>query len=90
MELNYNRDLLKSVLTMLNEHDERCREIVAKEVVIFNSKYASTQKHDSPESTDPKYYELARANFTIHTDDRQLRERFEAIKACILKHKEGD
>jgi hypothetical protein len=87
MELNYNRDLLKSVLTMLKEHDMECGEMVADKIVIFNSKYTTKQKDDTALSSDPKYYELAHADFTIHTDDQLLKERFDAIKKCILKNR---
>jgi len=87
MELNYNRDLLKSVLTMLKEHDESCREIGAEKIVIFNSKYAVAQQSDTPQSTDPKYHELARADFTIHTDDQLLKEKFDAIKRTIMHNR---
>ena len=88
MELNYNRDLLKSVLTMLKEHDENCREIHAEKIVIFNSKYA-TPAPDTRQPTDPKYSELSKADFVIHTDDQVLREKFEAIKKSILKNRKN-
>ncbi len=39
MELNYNRDLLKSLLTQLNRHDEACKMMLAEKVVVFHSKY---------------------------------------------------
>jgi len=86
MELNYNRDLLKSVLTMLREHDESCREIKAEKIVIFNSRYAApSQNTEAP--TDPKYTELSHADFVIHTEDKILKEKFEAIKKTILDNR---
>jgi hypothetical protein len=88
MELNYNRDLLKSVLTMLREHDESCREIKADKIVIFNSRYAApTQNNET--KTDPKYHELSRADFLIRTEDKALKEKFEAIKKTILSNQDN-
>ncbi|MEA3418594.1 MAG: hypothetical protein U9Q90_04265 [Campylobacterota bacterium] len=89
MELNYNRDLLKSVLTMMGEHDPECSEMKAEKVVIFNSKYHSSVPKEHP-STDPKYTELAKADFTVQTDDVTLREKFEIIKKRILANREID
>ena len=88
MELNYNRDLLKSVLTMLGEHDQTCRQMRADNIVIFNSKY-HTPEQEKPALTDPRYHELARANFLIQTDDREIREKFESIKKRILDNREN-
>lgn len=87
MELHYNRDLLKSVLTMMSEHDTECSGIQANNVVIFNSRYhaPSTQK---ALQTDPKYHELSYADFTIETKDKALREKFEAIKKRILGNRD--
>jgi len=87
MELNYNRDLLKSVLTMLKEHDESCREIKAEKIVIFNSKYAAPVQNSNPK-TDPKYLELARADFIIQAKDEAIKEKFDAIKKCILNNQD--
>ena len=87
MELNYNRDLLKSVLTMLAEHDKSCREIKAEKIVIFNSRYAApAEKREPP--TDPKYHELARADFVIQSEDEAIKEKFDAIKKCILDNQD--
>ena len=87
MELNYNRDLLKSVLTMLKEHDKSCREIKAEKIVIFNSRYATPTQNNKP-ATDPKYHELAKADFVIYTEDEAIKEKFEAIKKSILDNQD--
>ncbi len=72
---------------MLRDHDENCREIYAEKIVIFNSKYAAAStKKELP--TDPKYDELAKADFDIRTDDQVLKDKFEAIKRCILDNRE--
>ena len=88
MELNYNRDLLKSVLTMLKEHDENCREMGAENIIIFNSKYAA-KPLEATTTEDPKYNELARAEFMIQTDDKDLKEKFDSIKMHILKNRKN-
>lgn len=88
MELNYNRDLLKSVLTMLGEYDETCRQMSAENIVIFNSKY-HTPAQEEPPSTDPKYHELAQADFLIQSDDQSIREKFESIKKRILDNRKN-
>ena len=88
MELNYNRDLLKSVLTMLGEYDKTCSQMSADNIVIFNSKYHMPAREE-PTTTDPRYHELARADFVIQTDDREIREKFESIKKRILDNKEN-
>ncbi len=86
MELNYNRDLLKSVLTMLREHDTSCSQLEAEKVAIFNSKYfAPTTKENH--SSDPKYFELSSADFLIQTDDKILHEKFESIKNHIISNR---
>ena len=72
---------------MLKEHDESCKEMEAEKIVIFNSKYAVPQLPDAPQPTDPKYYELAKADFVIHTDDQLLKEKFDAIKKTILSNR---
>jgi hypothetical protein len=89
MELNYNRDLLKSVLSMIEEHDPECSGVQADNIVIFNSKYRSVIA-EKDHLTDPKYTELANADFTIQTDNIALKEKFETIKKRILANKETD
>lgn len=86
MELNYNRDLLKSVLTMVRKHDAGCSQLEAEKVAIFNSKYYAPSAKES-QSSDPKYFELANADFLIQTDDTILREKFESIKKHIIRNR---
>ena len=72
---------------MLKEHDESCREIEAERIVIFNSKYAAGHDKESAEATDPVYSELSCGEFDIHTEDQALREKFDAIRKCILENR---
>jgi hypothetical protein len=83
MELHYNRDLLKSVLTQLASHTRECAMLQAEEVVVFHSKYRSIVKEEREEETVPYYNELASDSFEILSDDRELKARFEKIKESI-------
>jgi len=83
MELHYNRDLLKSVLTKLASLDKACTMLQAQKVVIFYSKYRSVFKEDRTQETVPYYEELASSDFTIDTQDPELQKSFEKIKETI-------
>ena len=85
MELNYNRDLLKSVLTQLSSIDSACKMMQADKVVVFHSKYRSIVKDEPTESTVPYYNELASSEFVIENQDAEIKEKFEQIKAQIKK-----
>ena len=86
MELNYNRDLLKSILNMISDNDKECKDMRVSSVVVFNSKYhKQIPKEDI--KTDPKYMELSTGEFTIESSDRDIIERFEAIKKQILNNR---
>ena len=47
MELNYNRDLLKSILTQMASLDTECKMMKADKVVVFHSKYRSMVKEEA-------------------------------------------
>ena len=81
MELNYNKDLLKSLLTQLSTHDKTCEMMTASKVAIFHSKYHPVEKENI--STVPYYNELASADFEIKSDDAELVAKFEQIKEHI-------
>lgn len=85
MELNYNRDLLKDILTLLRNKDEKCKSIKASKVVLFNSKHNSILKKEKPYDSVPHYKEMAWGNFTIQSEDEKMLEAFETIKASIAK-----
>ena len=87
MELNYNRDLLKSVLTQLGNHDTTCEMMQAKDVVIFHSKYHPVEKEKVDENTIPYYNELASTDFDIESDDADIITKFEQIKTQIKCNK---
>lgn len=83
MELNYNRDLLKSLLTQLNTYDPACQAMSAKKVVIFHSKYHAMPEEKASITTVPHYHERSSGTFTLPTDEN-LKESFERIQALIL------
>jgi hypothetical protein len=88
MELNYNRDLLKSVLTQLSSLDPACKMMKADKVAIFHSKYRPVVKEVEKESTVPYYHELASSEFIINGQDEDLKKKFEAIKELITKQRQ--
>ena len=79
MELNYNRDLLKELLTQFTALEQSCKMMEADKVGIFDSKFHTPPPRKTQNDTIPRYYEQATSNFTIETDDMELREKFEAI-----------
>ncbi len=86
MELNYNRDLLKSLLTQLNQYDSVCKMMIASKVVVFHSKYHAMPEKKHSISTVPHYLERADGIFQT-PEHTSLKESFERIKALITCNK---
>lgn len=86
MELNYNKDLLKSLLNMMGTHNLDCSNLKASKVVIFNSKFHNNRPKPK-EITEPKYNELSTGDFKICSDNSKIIEKFEAIKKQIMKNR---
>ncbi len=89
MELNSNKDFLKSILTKLINEDEECKDLKASKIVLFNTyggrrKYIKNKKEEIID-TIPRYKERALGNFKIETDDEDLKQRFIDIKKLIQK-----
>ena len=82
MELNYNRDLLKSLLTQLTTHNDACKMMQAEKVVVFHSKYHPMPQEKASDETIPHYEERAQGNFETPNDEA-LKEKFERIKEII-------
>lgn len=82
MELNYNKDLLKSLLTQLDKHGKACEMMQAEKVVIFHSKYYAMPQEKISYATIPHYHERAKGDFET-PEDKELKEKFERIKALI-------
>jgi len=87
MELHYNQDLLKNLLTLLSNQDKRCKRVKADKIVLFNSKYRSIIKQNHKEDTVPHYSEMALGEFTIKSKDWQIVDAFNRIKASINKNR---
>jgi len=83
MELNYNKDLLKNLLSILVKQDEKCQNLKASKVVLFNSKHMSIIKEEKLEETVPHYREMALGDFTIESEDTELLNAFNKIKESI-------
>jgi hypothetical protein len=83
MELNYNKDLLKSILTQLGKHDTECEMMQASKVAVFHSKYHPIKKEVENISTVPYYNELASTDFEIVSDDEDIIAKFKQIKEQI-------
>lgn len=84
MELNYNKDLLKSLLSMLAQQDEKCQNLSVTKVVLFNSKNHQFVKSVSSYNSVPHYKEMAEGEFKIESDDEELKKAFEAIRKSII------
>jgi hypothetical protein len=82
MELNYNRDLLKSLLTQLNTYDEKCKMMLASKVVVFHSKYHAMPEKKASYISVPHYHERAQGVFEL-PEEAALKESFKRIKALI-------
>ena len=83
MELNYNKDLLKSILTMLSQQDSKCSHLLASKVVLFNSKHLSIIKEKKISTTITYYHEMAEGDFEIESSDKEIVEAFNSIKSSI-------
>ena len=85
MELNYNKELLKSVLALLAQEDEKCQNITASKVVLFNSRNHQFVKKESSYQSIPYYQEMALGDFSIQSEDKELLQAFENIRQSISK-----
>lgn len=83
MELNYNKDLLKDVLTQLVTHDNKCNMMQADKVVVFHSKYHPVSKEKENVLTIPYYTELSSSHFPIESNDDEIIKKFQQTKEHI-------
>jgi hypothetical protein len=86
-ELNSNQDLLKSILTMLINMDEKCKKLKASRIVLFNSKYNNVRKEMKMKETIPRYKEKALGRFVVEIHDKELEKTFIEIKDLIIKNR---
>ncbi len=85
MEMNYQKEILISILDILAKQEEKCQRLKAKKVVFFNSKHISIIKEKKIESTVPHYKEMAQGEFSIKSEDKELIKAFEAVRDSIEK-----
>ena len=78
MELDYNRDLLKSILIGLSKHDKQCIFPEIKKVEFFISKHY-LPKITNDLDTVPHYGEKAQGNFQFDYHDEELKTIFSRI-----------
>ncbi len=91
MELNYNKELLTSLLATLVEHDSSCSDLQANSVILFNSKYATLPEQDADRESIPHYHELSDGAFEDNSSDPDLHEQFERLRATIRRNRQrGD
>ena len=88
MELNYNKDVIKSLLRVFAQINPECKFMSVDKIIVFESKY-SISKLDNKDNEDtiPRYPESAEGNFRILARDRELREHFEKIKDDIKRNR---
>jgi hypothetical protein len=87
MELNYNKEVLKEVLTQFISIEKNCDMLQADKVVIFHSKYHKPPTEAAVASTVPHYQEMAEGDFEVQTTDTKLQEKFEQTKKLIEKNR---
>jgi len=85
MELNYNKDLLKNLLTMLTKQDKKCQYLTVDKVILFNSNIKTITKQGEIEDTVPYYKEMALGEFEIESEDIEIIEAFNRIRDSIEK-----
>ncbi|HFC03749.1 MAG TPA: DUF721 domain-containing protein [Nitratifractor salsuginis] len=89
MELNYNQDVLKSLLRTLMEARPDCAFMAADRIVIFHSKYHPMPGGSEKSETVPRYREAADGAFRLPESDPELREAFLRIREHI-RRKRGE
>ncbi len=89
MELNYNKDVIKSLLRVFAQYNPQCEFMNVSKIIVFESKYSITSKESitKAEETIPRYSELSTGNFDINIKNEELKEYFEKIKKDILKNR---
>ena len=83
MELNYNKDVIKSLLTPFRRSQKQCSFMKAEDVIFFVSKYAHDPVEASHAQSVPRYSELADGEFEAKLSDSELAERFERIREIV-------
>ncbi len=85
MELNYNKELLKSLLSTLVEHEEECAFMETEKIIIFVSGFHRAEEKISTE-TVPRYAERAKGDFSAEPSNGRLKEIFDKIRRDIARN----
>lgn len=85
MELNYNKNLFKSLLVTVQKYAPECAKYQADKVVVFNSKFHMPKDNDRAD-TVPYYNELSSGEFSMEFDDDKIREKFEKSIELIKRN----
>jgi len=83
MELSHHTQMLLEILDSMLSYDDGCHFMKAQKVVLFHSKYAPSQHHTECD-TIPRYSELSSGHFKVNIENKELKKRFEEIRALIL------
>ena len=89
MELNYNKDLIKSLLSQIATYDKACKNVFEEvnDVKFFISKFHKQREFKIDLNTIPFYQELSTGNFEIKVKNEKLKEIFLKIKEDIEKNR---
>ncbi len=88
IEIDNNRDLLKSLLKDISKYDSSCNFSNITHITTFISNFnASDLKSQNQEETIPHYDELSEGEFEIDEIDEDLKTIFEKIKQNIKCNK---
>jgi len=88
MELNYNQDVLKSLLRAWVRERPECRFMEAEKVVVFLSRYHQPPEGEEDRPTIPRYHEQASGEFSLPEGDEALAESFDRIRKWIRRNRE--
>ena len=80
MEVNYNKTLIKELLTLLQKRDETCKEIEVKGIKAYSKFLPPPKKSTKPKDT---YLEKAHGEFI---ESQNFQELFFKIKEAIKKN----
>ncbi len=89
MELNYNKDLIKSLLSQIATYDKDCKKLFEsiENVQFFVSKYYQPKDININLDTIPFYQELSSGKFEIKVKNDKLKEIFLKIKEDIKRNR---
>jgi len=83
MELNYNKDVIKTLLSTFANSKKECDFLKdVKSITIFNSKFYPVKREET-QSTIPYLPEKSKGEFEINVDDEKIKKKLLEIKNII-------